>query len=118
MSLGHPANLLCLDPVLCTTCVCILFANNRAIKYRSVLRKMTYKDKGSYESSPPCIHIVTQYTHMYIYIDVLPCVEGDPRRKLRGSFVGNNRQKPLIMGVFCGKGPVKKRRPTNLRHHV
>ena len=27
----------------------------RATKYRSLLRKMTYKDKGSYESSPPCI---------------------------------------------------------------
>ena len=26
----------------------------RATKYRSLLRKMTYKDKGSYESSPPC----------------------------------------------------------------
>ena len=26
----------------------------RAIKYRSLLRKMTCKDKGSYESSPPC----------------------------------------------------------------
>jgi len=25
----------------------------RATKYRSLLRKMTYKDKGSYESSPP-----------------------------------------------------------------
>jgi len=23
-------------------------------KYRALLRKMTYKDKGSYESSPPC----------------------------------------------------------------
>jgi len=29
--------------------------HKRAIKYRSLLRKMTYKDKGSYESSPPCI---------------------------------------------------------------
>jgi len=28
--------------------------HNRATKYRSLLRKMTYKDKGSYESSPPC----------------------------------------------------------------
>ena len=28
--------------------------HERAIKYRSLLRKMTYKDKGSYESSPPC----------------------------------------------------------------
>ena len=26
-----------------------------ATKYRSLLRKMTYKDKGSYESSPPCM---------------------------------------------------------------
>jgi len=30
--------------------------HKRATKYRSLLRKMTYKDKGSYESSPPCIH--------------------------------------------------------------
>jgi len=28
--------------------------HNRATKYRALLRKMTYKDKGSYESSPPC----------------------------------------------------------------
>jgi len=28
--------------------------HKRATKYRSLLRKMTYKDKGSYESSPPC----------------------------------------------------------------
>ena len=30
--------------------------HKRATKYRSLLRKMTYKDKGSYESSPPCTH--------------------------------------------------------------
>ena len=29
--------------------------HKRATKYRALLRKMTYKDKGSYESSPPCI---------------------------------------------------------------
>jgi len=28
--------------------------HKRATKYRSLLQKMTYKDKGSYESSPPC----------------------------------------------------------------
>jgi len=28
--------------------------HKRATKYRSLLRKMTYRDKGSYESSPPC----------------------------------------------------------------
>jgi len=29
--------------------------HKRATKYRSLLRKITYKDKGSYESSPPCM---------------------------------------------------------------
>jgi len=29
--------------------------HKRATKYMSLLRKMTYTDKGSYESSPPCI---------------------------------------------------------------
>ena len=29
----------------------------RATKYRLLLRKMTCKDKGSYESSPPCISL-------------------------------------------------------------
>ena len=28
--------------------------HKRATKCRSLLRKMTYKDEGSYESSPPC----------------------------------------------------------------
>jgi len=28
--------------------------HKRATKYRSLLREMTYKDKASYESSPPC----------------------------------------------------------------
>jgi len=31
--------------------------HKRATKYRSLLRKMTYTDKGSYESSPPCIKL-------------------------------------------------------------
>jgi len=30
--------------------------HKRATKYRSLLRKMTYQDEGSYESSPPCTH--------------------------------------------------------------
>ena len=29
--------------------------HKRATKYRSLLRKMIYEDKGSYESSPPCM---------------------------------------------------------------
>ena len=34
--------------------------HKRTIKYRSLLRIMTYKDKGSYESSPPCIVVFAQ----------------------------------------------------------
>jgi len=30
----------------------------RATKHRSLLRKRTYKDKGSYESSPPCMNVL------------------------------------------------------------
>jgi len=33
-----------------------IIVHKRATKYTSLLRKMTYKDKGSYESSPPCMH--------------------------------------------------------------
>ena len=56
---------------------CIIF-RKRATNYRALLRKMTCKDKASYESSPPCIswRISLQYalqmlekspTHEYIY---------------------------------------------------
>jgi len=34
--------------------------HKRATKYKSFLRKMTYKDKESYESSPPCIRCPAQ----------------------------------------------------------
>jgi len=33
-----------------------IILHKRATKYRSLLRKMTYRDKGSYESSPPCMN--------------------------------------------------------------
>ena len=36
--------------------------HKRATKYRSLLRKVTYKDKGSYESLPPCAHTHTHCT--------------------------------------------------------
>jgi len=41
-----------------------IIIHKRATKYTSLLRKMTYKDKGSYESSPPCIRVyVLPLTH-------------------------------------------------------
>ena len=33
-----------------------IISHKRATKYRSLLRKITYKDKASYESSSPCSH--------------------------------------------------------------
>ena len=40
--------------------------HKRATKYRSLLRKMTYNDKGSYESSPPCI-CISACENMYLH---------------------------------------------------
>ena len=60
--------------------------HKRATKYRSLLWKMIYKDKGSYEASPPCIHkytyasiqphthiydtVVSSHSNMYAYIQM------------------------------------------------
>ena len=33
-----------------------VICRKRATNYRALLRKMTYKDKASYGSSPPCMH--------------------------------------------------------------
>jgi len=40
--------------------------HKRATKCRALLRKMTYSDKGSYESLPPCNIMMRQY-HTYIF---------------------------------------------------
>ena len=64
----------CIPPNMCTGWqrligspkLQIIF-HKRATKYRSLLRKMTYKDKGSCESSPPCM-----LTHAYSFL--LQCV--------------------------------------------
>ena len=42
--------------------------HTRATKYRSLLRKMTYKDKGSYESSPPCISVCALAYERYVCV--------------------------------------------------
>ena len=41
----------------------------RATKYRALLRKMTYKDKASYGSLPPCIVLIyIHYAYSYMYV--------------------------------------------------
>jgi len=52
--------------------------HKRATKYRSLSREMTYKNKGSYESSPPYICFlcmrVCAYVHMQIFASACICV--------------------------------------------
>jgi len=43
---------------------CHVTLRKRASKFRALLRKMTYKDKGSNESSPPCTGIHKVESHV------------------------------------------------------
>ena len=56
--------------------------HKRATKYRALLRKMTYKDKGSYESSPPCSESLLKTSSF-----VMLCNEDPYKRDSRGSRV-------------------------------
>jgi len=66
--------------------------HKRATKYRSLLRKMTYKDKGSYESSPPCTKA--------------PQPPHEPAHQT------------CDICLFCGKWPIKIGHPVGLHHSV
>ena len=63
--------------------------HKRAIKYRALLRKMTYKDKGSYESSPPC----TCTMRFYTWVET-PWLREREKGGERGFFC-------IWIGVFC-----------------
>jgi len=60
--------------------------HNRATKYRSLLQKMTYKDQGSYESSPPCTRCCV--SKQVMCIEKMLCIEPKdvvyPPQKLLG----------------------------------
>jgi len=57
----------------------------RATSYRALLRKMTYEDKASYDSTPPCIcrcepFLDVLHLHLYMFstsivVDVLVSVD-------------------------------------------
>ena len=42
-----------------------IISHTRATKYMSLLRKITYKDKGSYESWPPCTVCVPEWKYAH-----------------------------------------------------
>ena len=43
-----------------------IISHQRATQYRSLLRKINYKDKGSYESSPPCMDKSSRVAHINV----------------------------------------------------
>ena len=44
--------------IVCTSCIYVAISfRQRATTYRAFLQKMTYEDKASYDSSPPCTAI-------------------------------------------------------------
>jgi len=55
----------------------------RATKYKSLLRKITYKDKGSYESSPPCNACICDETWRLYTCNVTRLLEARIRNGIR-----------------------------------
>ena len=68
--------------------------HKRATKYRALLRKMTYKDKGSYESSPPCTTLWCFITHINCFLGDVKYVFGDVTKLLgdEKSFLGDEKR--------------------------
>jgi len=62
-----------------------IISHKRATTHRSLLRKMTYKDKGSYESSPPCntprLFPVHTYVHAHTHTHTHTCKSLPPCTK-------------------------------------
>ena len=84
--------------------------HKRATKYRSLLRKMTYKDKGSYESSPP------YNTQLVCRICVHSYVVATISRLLRIIRLFC-RILSLLYGSFA-KMTYNYKEPTNLSHFI
>ena len=82
----------CQRPTTYLVGLCLIF-RKRATNYRALLRKMTCKDKASYDSTPHCT-----------CVPPLTCT----------CFA----KEPLIIGLFCGKWPMKIRNLMTLRHPV
>ena len=61
--------------------------HKRTTKYRSLLLKMTYKDNGSYESSPPCSLFHAQISNCILHIE---------------SNITTGWQKPIKYLIFTG----------------
>jgi len=70
----------------------------RATNRKALLRKMTYKDETSYGSSPHFMRTLAVSMRELVMLQVISAKE------------------PLIIGLFCGKWPMKIRHPMGLCH--
>ena len=124
----------------CTGCLNLQISfRKRATNCRALLRKMTSKDKASYDSTPPgtpmgfchpvarahtCTHAHT-HTHTLTRRDSVISadiwnkhIQGgeDPQDALSCRLF--SAKEPLSIGLFCWKWPVKIRHPRGLRNPV
>jgi len=79
--------------------------HKRATKYRSLLRKMTCKDKGSYQSSPPCtLYLAPNIckTGFCVYLSICLSVYLSVRSKIL-IFTGHFSQKWRILVALVWK---------------
>jgi len=108
-NLRHP---MCLRHPVCTQCTwdtsrrrpigCLklqVISHKRANNYRALLRKMTYKDKASHDSTPPCTHPCTSRTlYLYIHLHINHAV-GKTKTHRTGHFP---QKSPTIIGSLAG----------------
>jgi len=71
----------------------------RATNYRALLRKMTYKDKASYGSLPPCIHIV-EYAYIIFVYYMYVCTHAYNIKTLHFRITNHGRETGLRIQVL------------------
>jgi len=116
MGLRHPVTTHSSSSFICVACLLIHFPQKSPaisgsfaendLQQKSPIISGSFAEidlqlKASYQSSPPC-------NDSFKYLFHMCCMFLD-------SFFA---KEPLIIGLFCGKSPVKKRHPMGLRHPV
>jgi len=59
----------CIEQYHATSKLQVIF-HKRTTKYRDLLQKVTYKDKASYGSSPPCTPHIVKYIYLHTYTHI------------------------------------------------
>ena len=92
---------------------------NDTTSYRALLRKMSYKDKASYASSPfmcKYVYKCTGCTRVWMKSDNKQAHQTKcHNHQSRGDTQTISAKTPLVTGLFCGKWLVKIRHPMHSR---